>query len=524
MVKIISVRSLIVYANFLLIPTTICLLWLLLPIDTYTRYSGTSMVYFVFMFFTWISFYDLNLPGCSKIQIVVFYAIFIAIAIGWLNVVTKLNVETNRMSYSFIDAIAWLLSSLCYFIHILVHKIKKQYYYQDDTVMDGYGIKRRKRRSKPWTKRLSKIFCYYKRIDMDEEDQRKQMFNQQLEEHPQLPTNTTANVQYLKSSAEFKYSGNNNNNNNSNSNSDNGSQNNSQNVSQKNSPSTSLTNSINNSEGNTSEVVNSDGTVTVSTVVANPNDDSLEHKIEQVLGEDDTAIEMTTTQKKDKTKNTVQYFKKLDQRMMDRSVVITPFLALVSIVVFHLSRLLLSGISNALNRFLKPREIKYFTFFQFPMMFFLYYRNLFLSINSWGIAVLVSFALFAFDIFYYLLHMTKRYWFFRHQGLIDIFDRHPDSKFCRLLRNTLEDQNPSYDQHVRDLSVEYYYDKMAEYVNSSLLYSYSIISWISIIPRSSIEKVSTTTPTRLPATTAPTAPSQITQHCPIFFHNANSTQ
>eukprot|EP01132_Coremiostelium_polycephalum_P009188 gene9188-11262_t len=101
-------------------------------------------------------------------------------AIGWMKIVTNLDEEKNRIAYSFVDGICVFFCALCYLIHIAIYKFKKIYVYQDETILDQHGKRRRKRRSKPWAKIISKILCYYRRIDMDEEDHRKQLQKEEI--------------------------------------------------------------------------------------------------------------------------------------------------------------------------------------------------------------------------------------------------------------------------------------------------------------------------------------------------------
>ncbi|GAM24361.1 hypothetical protein SAMD00019534_075360, partial [Acytostelium subglobosum LB1] len=478
---IVSMRSLIVYANFLFVPFVLCFLWLLLPLHSYNAYAGTSMVFFVIMFFTWISFYDLNLPGCSKIQIVFFYLVFIGVAIGWLNILTKLNAETNRLSYSFIDAITWFFTSLCYLVYIFVHKIKKQYFYHDEPVVGEDGVRRRKRRSKPWTKRLSKIFCYYKVIDIDEDDQQYQYERQQQELELQKEQAKMQQKQLDQQRHNMEQQ---------------------QHHQHHQQQYLEQQQQQHHHEQHSQQQHHQDGDV--------PKDTYEQHipAYPSPTGGDVEMVETRHVSRTDNNTESTQSFSngqlKMSPSMMvelmpkyqlsyrnflsicvfqlfviatwfwlhnlttlivDNDLFSSPAMAFVAILVFHISRLLLSAFGHALNRLLKPKEIRYFTYFQYPLMFFLYYRNLFLSINNWGITVLVSLVLFVIDFIYYPLHMTKRYWFFRHQGVINFLDRRPRTWLWTFLRAFLEDKNPSYDQHVRDLSVEYYYDKMAEYVS-----------------------------------------------------------
>eukprot|EP01133_Synstelium_polycarpum_P015238 gene15238-18035_t len=377
------------------------------------------------------------------------------VSIGWLSAVTKLDKETNRLAYSFIDAILIIFCAVCYLVYIIFHKFKKQYVYQDETILDKQGNKRRKRRSKPWTKRLSKIFCYYTLIDMDEDDQKFQLANE-------LP-----HVEY-RQSVEF-----------TNPNGD-----------QIPPPAAVIIAGSSSGSGSTPP-----GTPPLSSSREAPRTISyIDARIQAavVAAAQEEGIELNTFRNDsqvpdDQVRTSVEFFKQsklasptggdvssrsvntgklkvspsiigelmpkhelsfrnylcvvvyqlfvigtwfwlhnLTTLIIDKNLFSTPFLALVAIVVFHVSRLILMGISNGLNRLLKPKEIRYFTYFQFPLI----------------------------------------YWFFRHRWLVSYLDsRSQNSAVFRFLRKALEDENPSYDQHVRDLSVEYYYDKMAEYIS-----------------------------------------------------------
>ncbi|EGG23627.1 hypothetical protein DFA_05761 [Cavenderia fasciculata] len=437
------------------------------------------MVYFIVMFFTWISFYDLNLPGCSKIQIIFFFLCYIGVSIAWLSVVTKIKKEDNRLAYSFIDAIVIAFCAVCYLIHVIIHKFKKQYVYGvDDVVVDERGVKRRKRRSKPWTKRLSKILCYYKLIDMDEDDQKNQIARDIMTDvtnarDASLPHHNSVNVTEASGNPSdpnfFRHS--------------------------MYAPREEK-HVLKTFEGGGIEMATIKDQS--STLTSSQERDAQTEFFKKKKGASETGGDISSrTQYTGQLRISPSVMDELMPKyetsfrnyictvvyqiavvatwfwlhnfatlVIEKDLFSTPFLALLSIVLFHASRLMLMGVSNILNRLLSPRELTYFTFFQFPLMFFLYYRNLFLNINSWGITVLVSLVLFVFDIAYYPLHMTKRYWIFRHQQLaIYLEKRGTTSRIFRWLRVALDDPNPSYEQHICKLSVEYYYDKMAEYTS-----------------------------------------------------------
>ncbi|KYQ96808.1 hypothetical protein DLAC_04111 [Tieghemostelium lacteum] len=475
--KLFSIRSFIVYSNFLAIPIVLTLLWLLLPIASYFQYSAVSMTYYIVMFFTWISFYDLNLPGCSKIQIIIFFIIYIGIAIGWLSVVTEIDKESNRLAYSFVDAVVILLCALCYMLHVIVHKIKKIYVYSDDQhFVDQKGKRRSKRRSQAWTKNLSRFFCYYKRIDIDDADHFKQVslamsspddtIRDGVDKNKNPSLKQVLFVQKLVSNRD--------------------------------------------SGGKTLEEIEAGGSaIELSTIKRQDSKPSLNSSSEFKTGfkRDEEGNISNTTRTVQKVEVTSQEYIELMPKyeisyrnffctvlyqffvvlswfwlhnfsilIRDKDLFRTPALALLSIVIFQVSRVILMGISGALNRLLKPKEIQFFTYFQFPLMFFLYYRNLFLNTSSWAVTVLVSLVLFLIDVIYYPLQMTKKYWEFRNIHLLNFLDKRSSMWIFRLLRKILDDANPSYDRHVMRLSIEYYYDKMAEYI--SIITTVAFISLI----------------------------------------------
>ncbi|KAF2074129.1 hypothetical protein CYY_004571 [Polysphondylium violaceum] len=514
MVKLFSLRSFIVYFNFLVIPVILCCAWLLLPTHTYVAFSGTSMAYFVFVFFTWISFYDLNLPGVSKIQILVFFALFIGLSIGWLHIVIDLDKESNRLAYSFIDAIVFVFCAICYLIHIIVYKMKKILVFRDEPILDADGRRRRKQRSRPWTKRISRIFCYYRVIDMDDADTIRQ-FTFGAATLPKKGKNSS-----LTSSVDP--------NNNSN---DLTSSQSSINID---GPKRDLTSSIeiadditHNEAGDGLQMStfssnqpivhldNQSNVNNISIVAYDGNNNNNNGNGNEYLKNSDFKQNFTQSEGKKKPDYKVRtqtmvienpidlmpkyeisyrnYFSVVFYQLFvigtwfwlhsfttlirENELFSTKIWALISICIFQASRVVLMGISNALNRLLKPKELKYFTLFQFPLMFFLYYRSLFLNTNDWSIVVLVSFVIFFIDVVYYPLHMTKRFWYFRHQVLLPYVDKkRTTSRIFAFVRILLAEENPSYDRHVMNLSIEYYYDKMAEYI--SII---TMVAFLSII-------------------------------------------
>lgn len=61
--KIISVRSLMIYVQLLIVPFVATALWLLLPIDDYPTFCVVVGIYQLFSFLAWLTFFDLVLPG-----------------------------------------------------------------------------------------------------------------------------------------------------------------------------------------------------------------------------------------------------------------------------------------------------------------------------------------------------------------------------------------------------------------------------------------------------------------------------
>ncbi|EGC28575.1 hypothetical protein DICPUDRAFT_51779 [Dictyostelium purpureum] len=474
MFKLFSLRSFIVYANFLFLPVALCCLWLLLPVKSYVAFSGTSMVYYVVMFFTWISFYDLNLPGCSKLMITAFFLVFIGISIGWLKVVTKIDVQTNRLSYSFIDGITFLLCTICYFIYIAYYKLKKNFIDDKEEIYDSEGHRRTKRKSKSWTKRISRIMCYYRLIDMDEEDALKQ-----IDRERSLRDSSNGGPRSIDVSGEnFKTNGRNDNEAQDDMNVGAIEMNTFQDLSNSQEKPSNPAHSFLSSSA-FKETLKTDKQ-------GNLQDSSFKTRTKTITAENYTLRPKYEISYRNYLSvvfyqlfviGTWFWLHNFELFIREYNYFRTPFLALFSIVVFQASRIVLMGISNGLNRLLKPTEIKYFTLFQFPLMFFLYYRNLFLNTNNWGITVLISFVIFLIDVVYYPLHMTKKFWLFRHNTLVSYLDKKATtSKIFRIARKMLADENPSYDKHIMNLSVEYYYDKMAEYI--SLV---TMIAFLSLI-------------------------------------------
>lgn len=61
--KLISVRSLMIYLQLLVIPFIAVALWLLLPIHSYPLFCLVVAIYQFFCFLSWLTFFDLILPG-----------------------------------------------------------------------------------------------------------------------------------------------------------------------------------------------------------------------------------------------------------------------------------------------------------------------------------------------------------------------------------------------------------------------------------------------------------------------------
>ena len=61
--KLISVRSVVIFTQILLIPLMVTGLWLLIPLHSYVTFYVSVGVYQYFSFLVWSSVFDLTLPG-----------------------------------------------------------------------------------------------------------------------------------------------------------------------------------------------------------------------------------------------------------------------------------------------------------------------------------------------------------------------------------------------------------------------------------------------------------------------------
>jgi len=138
-------------------------------------------------------------------------------------------------------------------------------------------------------------------------------------------------------------------------------------------------------------------------------------------------------------------------------------IALIVVFLFAILRITFINVLVVINSKLPAAlESAYFAYFAVQMMFFLYYRYLFLTVKDWGMTFLLLGLVLAMQFVLYPLYMTKTAYNFRFHVIKNwILSKHPKLSF--LIIPAIDGDLVTYEQWTMDLSIEYYWDQLAEY-------------------------------------------------------------
>ncbi|KAL6062212.1 hypothetical protein QOT17_012328 [Balamuthia mandrillaris] len=153
-----------------------------------------------------------------------------------------------------------------------------------------------------------------------------------------------------------------------------------------------------------------------------------------------------------------------------------------ALILYQFVRVVIFQIMLALNKKLPHvQEVKYFTMFAVPFTFYLYYRNLFLRISGWGVAVAISVAVYLWELILYPMQMLGWWYYFKYMwlpprlqalklSLLRCCCRHRQHQEAEQQEEsnkatTTPPPEVTYEEHLRSLALEYYYEEVAEYVS-----------------------------------------------------------
>jgi len=135
--------------------------------------------------------------------------------------------------------------------------------------------------------------------------------------------------------------------------------------------------------------------------------------------------------------------------------------ALATIILFQIARTICIDIGFLINsKFPRKLENRYFAQFGIQMLFYFFYRNLFIGIGSWAGTIVLTVIVLLTRILGYPLYMIESVYRFRFETMKAYVAQR---NWLRVLLPLFDESTNSYDQYVEDTCVEYYYDEVAAY-------------------------------------------------------------
>lgn len=141
------------------------------------------------------------------------------------------------------------------------------------------------------------------------------------------------------------------------------------------------------------------------------------------------------------------------------------FFGILTLILYQLVRVIILKIMFSINDKLPGvKELKYFSQFAVPMMLYLYYRNLFLSVNQWWVVIAVSVVVFLTQFTLYPVQMSQWFYDLRFDTLKRRLQK-PNKKWLNVLAEAIAPSEVTYENYLTILTVEYYFDEIATYTS-----------------------------------------------------------
>jgi len=141
------------------------------------------------------------------------------------------------------------------------------------------------------------------------------------------------------------------------------------------------------------------------------------------------------------------------------------FFGILTLILYQLVRVIILKIMFSINDKLPGvKELKYFSQFAVPMMLYLYYRNLFLSVNQWWVVIAVSVIVFLTQFTLYPVQMSQWFYDLRFDTLKRRLQK-PNKKWLNVLAEAIAPSEVTYENYLTILTVEYYFDEIATYTS-----------------------------------------------------------
>jgi hypothetical protein len=141
------------------------------------------------------------------------------------------------------------------------------------------------------------------------------------------------------------------------------------------------------------------------------------------------------------------------------------FVGIFVLCLYQVVRVIILKVMFAINdRLPGVKELKYFSQFAVPLLLYLYYRNLFLSVNQWWMVIVMSIVVFITQFVIYPVQMSQYVYDLRF-GTLKRKLQKSGKPWLNALAEGIAPSNVNYETYLTTLTVEYYFDEIATYMS-----------------------------------------------------------
>eukprot|EP01117_Protostelium_nocturnum_P003048 TRINITY_DN1398_c0_g1_i1.p1 TRINITY_DN1398_c0_g1~~TRINITY_DN1398_c0_g1_i1.p1 ORF type:complete len:582 (-),score=160.55 TRINITY_DN1398_c0_g1_i1:44-1789(-) len=451
----ISHKTVKIMSLFLLPPFAIGIGWVAIPLGIRAGFIASVTLYYYVMYFSWLTFFDFVWPNCGSLRLFFGTVLFtILTAVSWV-VIWLLDWWGSKMGISILCASEVISSGVVYISHVFA--TRKQIADQERkmqmlvsekreaiTPEDIYSIQLTGPRvHRHWSRSLYQLFCYIKGVDGGEDEE---MYENSIKSVAP-PETEMIETPIRKRRGESYYFG----------------------------------------SKDVAVPVGTEQTIQISiglNPISETNSQNVESKAEMrplrtQAGYQQWSISMLiiTFLIKFILVGTWYYLQgfiilarlwdtdQAENKAKDSYLFSIVTQSIAAIIIFHATRILITNISMILNQMLPGfLESHYFSQFAIQTIFFFYYRNLFLSINNWGLTVAVTVISLVAQFFMFPVAMTRMVYNLRFVHLRRLLVE--KISFLSFLGNAVANPATTYELYVRGLVVEYYYCCVADYYSA----------------------------------------------------------
>eukprot|EP01119_Soliformovum_irregulare_P015695 TRINITY_DN4454_c0_g1_i1.p1 TRINITY_DN4454_c0_g1~~TRINITY_DN4454_c0_g1_i1.p1 ORF type:complete len:563 (-),score=114.82 TRINITY_DN4454_c0_g1_i1:1-1689(-) len=406
---IVSRKSMKILSLFLIPPSILVLLWLAIPLGLHpVTFALVIELYYLWTFFSWITFFDFIWPNCPRRFLLTALTIFLIGSAVLCLILYEGGIWEFKFSFSLCIGVLEALCSMgCYVPHILLVQRRIKRHNQSVTIHADVKEWPTPRVHRHWSRPLYQSLCYWNNLDdiIETELLRKKKADLAKEEAINVTITSVEQITPNQSARSSKQD---------------------------------------------SDAIEPSATLRL-------------QKFEPWTATTmcwALAFKACMVAVWYYLQGFVIFFQYIQVEATHFSGVLAIIMAALSIIVFTISRIvwinILVGINAKLPNFL---ESAHFAPFALQITFFLYYRNLFVTFKDWPTTIATNTAVFLLQLILYPVQMLPKVFIFRHKTFPAFLSRYP---ILKLLAPILEGKI-TYEQFVMNLSVDYYYDQISEY-------------------------------------------------------------